>query len=106
MSTTKRHLLDEDNMGLSEIRCEVERIDAEIIGLIHRRVILSKDIFEAKRKAGLDISDPKQEKLVMKRAMDLATELNLDAGAIKEIMAILIDMSIKKQREIQGEENP
>lgn len=93
-------------MGLSEIRCEVERIDAEIIGLIHRRVQLSKEIFEAKRKAGLDITDPKQEKLVMKRAMDQATELDLDAGAIKEIMAILIDMSVKKQREIQGEESP
>ncbi|HWQ20489.1 MAG TPA: chorismate mutase [Methanotrichaceae archaeon] len=98
--------MDEDTMGLSEIRSEVEGIDAEIIGLIHRRVQLSKDILEAKMKAGLDISDPKQEKLVMKRAVDLATELNLDAGAVKEIMAILIDMSVKKQREIQGEESP
>lgn len=93
-------------MGLSEIRSEVEKIDAEIIGLIHRRVLLSKDIFEAKRATGLEISDPKQEKKVLKRAMDRATELGLDAGAVKEIMAILIDMSVKKQHEIQGEENP
>jgi len=45
------------------------------------------------------------EKLVMKRALDNATELGLDAGAIKEIFATLIRMSLEKQHELLGENN-
>jgi chorismate mutase len=43
-----------------------------------------------------------RESLVLKKAMDLATELNLDAGAIKTIFEILITMSVQKQQELQG----
>ena len=41
----------------------------------------------------------------MKRALDNATELGLDAGAIKEIFATLIRMSLEKQHELLGENN-
>ena len=40
--------------------------------------------------------------VVLKKAMDMATELNLDAGAIKTIFEILITMSVQKQQELQG----
>jgi chorismate mutase len=35
--------------------------------------------------------------------MDLATEKNLDAGAVKNIYEILIRMSTQKKQELQGE---
>jgi len=41
----------------------------------------------------------------MKRALDSATELGIDAGAVKEVFAILIRMSLEKQHELQGENN-
>lgn len=91
-------------MGLSEHRREIERIDEEMIRLVYHRVDLAKKIFEDKRAEGLRINDPEQERLVLRRAMDLATELNLDSGAVKEIFEILIRMSLQKQHELLGKE--
>jgi chorismate mutase len=91
-------------LGLSEHRRDIERIDEEMIRLVHRRIDLAKKIFEDKRAEGLSINDPEQEELVLRRAMDLATELNLDSGAVKEIFEILIQMSLQKQHELLGKE--
>ncbi|MDD4094025.1 MAG: chorismate mutase [Methanothrix sp.] len=91
-----------DLMGLQEHRSEIEEIDEQIIKLINRRISISKKIFEAKRLEGKPISDPEREKRVLSRATDLATELNLDAGAVKSIFQTLIAMSINKQQELQG----
>ncbi len=92
-------------MSLEDLRADVQRVDQEIIRLIDERVSLAEDIFEVKKALGVRIEDPNQEKLVMKRALDMATELGLDAGATKEIFATLIRMSIEKQHELQGENN-
>jgi chorismate mutase len=89
-------------MGLQEHRSEIEEIDEQIIRLIHRRIGISKKIFEAKRAEGKPISDPEREKRVLSQAMDLATELNLDTGAVKSIFETLILMSVNKQHELQG----
>ncbi len=89
-------------MGLEEYRSEIEEIDERIIRLIDRRIGISKKIFAAKRDEGKPISDPVRESLVLKKAMDLATELNMDAGAIKNIFEILITMSVQKQQEMLG----
>jgi len=89
-------------MGLEEYRNEIEEIDEKIVRLIDRRIGISKKIFAAKRIEGKPIRDPLREGLVLKKAMDLATELNLDAGAIKTIFEILITMSVQKQHELQG----
>jgi chorismate mutase len=89
-------------LGLLEHRKEIEAIDEQIIRLIDQRNKMAKNIFEAKKQEGLQINDPEQESLVLKRAMDLATELNLDAGALREIFNILIRMSLQKQHELLG----
>ncbi len=92
-------------MSLEDLRADVQKVDQEIIRLIDERVRLAEDIFEAKKVLGVKIEDPNQEKLVMKRALDNATELGLDAGSIKEIFATLIRMSLEKQHELLGEDN-
>lgn len=91
-------------MGLPEHRQEVAEIDMKIIRLIHERVEISKKIFMAKKAEGLNISDPDQEKLVLRRATDLAIELGLDSGEVSNIFQILIRMSLRKQHELQGDE--
>ncbi len=89
-------------MGLQENRNEIEIIDEQIIRLIYRRIGISKKIFESKKAEGKPISDPEREKKVLSQAMDLATELNLDTGAVKSIFETLITMSVNKQHELQG----
>ncbi len=91
-------------MGLFEVRQEVAKIDEEIIKLVQQRVEISKEILHAKKLEGRGINDPEQEKLVLTRATDMAIELGLDAGAIRDIFQILIKMSIQKQHELQGDE--
>jgi chorismate mutase len=80
---------------------EIEAIDREIILLIVQRNKMAEKIFEAKKKEGLQISDPEREKQVLNRAMNLAAELDLNAGAIGEIFGILIKMSLQRQHELQ-----
>lgn len=89
-------------MGLEEYRKEIAEIDESIIRLIDERVSVSKKVFFAKKSLGREICDPEQEKLVLGRAMDLATELGLDAGEVRDIFQILIKMSIQKQHELMG----
>jgi chorismate mutase len=89
-------------MSLEAHRKEIAEIDGKIIRLIDERAAVSKKVFEAKRSEGREISDPEQEKLVLGRAMDLATELGLDTGAIRDIFKILIKMSLQKQNELLG----
>mgnify|MGYP001768038674 CR=1 FL=1 len=89
-------------MGLAEHRLEIEDIDEKIIRLIDQRINVAKKIFEAKKSEGMQINDPEREKQVLRKAMDLATELNLDTGAIKGVFEILIRMSVQKQHELQG----
>ena len=89
-------------MSLKEHRREIESTDEQIIRLIHRRMGISKKIFEVKRAEGRPIVDPEREKWVLSHAMDLAVELNLDAGAVKSIFETIIAMSVHKQQELQG----
>ncbi len=91
-------------MELEEHRKEVAKIDEKIIRLIHERMEVSKRIFLAKKSNGRSINDPEQEKIVLRRATDLAIELGLDAGAVRDIFQILIRMSLQKQHELQGDE--
>ncbi len=89
-------------MELADHRREIEKIDEKIIRLIDQRIDVSKKIFEVKRSERKPISDPEREREVLRRAMDLATERSLDAGAVRDIFEILIRMSIQKQHELQG----
>jgi len=92
-------------MSLADLRGEVQRIDEDIIEQIDERVKLAGRIIEAKKAEGIKIEDPDQEKLVLKRAMDMATERGLDAGAVKQVFQTLIKMNLEKQHELRGEDN-
>jgi len=87
---------------LEAVRKEIEEIDREILSLIDKRVNLAERVLESKRINGTSINDRKQNEVVINRALNTATELNLDLGSIKEIFEILIRMSIERQNELSG----
>lgn len=87
---------------LEAVRKEIEEIDWEILALIDRRVNLAERVLESKRINGTSINDQKQNEVVINRALNTATELNLDLGSIKAIFEILIRMSIERQNELSG----
>ena len=90
---------------LESVRKEIEEIDREILALIDRRVNLAERVLESKRINGTLINDQKQNEVVVNRALNTATELNLDLGSIKAIFEILIRMSIERQNELSGKGN-
>ena len=87
---------------LDAVRKEIEEIDMEILALIGKRVNLAEKVLESKRVNGSSINDHKQNEIVISRAINAATELNLDVGSIKAVFEILIKMSIERQNELSG----
>ena len=87
---------------LKTVSKEIEEIDVEILSLINRRVNLAEKVLESKRINGTSINDHKQNEIVINRALNSATELNLDVGSVKAIFEILIKMSIERQNELSG----
>lgn len=91
---------------IEEVRSEVASIDEQIVELIARRTDLALQILQAKRADGFSqINDEKQNKRVLDRAVDLATERNTDAGSVKKIFEILIAMNLEMQHGLSGEGN-
>ena len=90
---------------IKEVRDEIEKIDSEIMQLIHNRVGMAAKVLEAKEQEKININDPSQNSVVLERAADAAIELNLDVSAVKEIYDILIRMNIERQHELKGEGN-
>lgn len=87
---------------LEAVRREIEKTDREILSLIDRRISLAEEVLESKKLSGASILDPKQNQVVVDRAVNAATELNLDVGSVKAIFEILIKMNINRQEELSG----
>ncbi len=90
-------------MSIEEVRNEVKKVDLEILKLLAKRMELVSQILVVKKRQGIAINDDRQNEQVLKRAMEKATELNLDTGAVREIFQTIIDMSISRQHELSGE---
>ena len=91
---------------IEEVRSQVASIDAQIVELIARRTDLALQILQAKRTEGFaQINDEEQNKRVLNRAVDLATERSVDAGSVKRIFEILISMNLEMQHGLSGEGN-
>jgi len=93
-------------MMIENVRSEIAVIDRQIVDLITKRTRLASEILKAKRAAGVKhINDEKQNKNVLNRVVDMATERNIDAGSVKKIFEILITMNQDIQHELSGEGN-
>ncbi len=92
-------------MPLKEIRAKIEKLDSNILNLIEQRTALARDILEAKKAAGMPINDVEQNKVVLDRVANAATERGLDGEEVKKIFEILIRMNIERQHELSGEGN-
>jgi len=92
-------------MPLKEIRVKIEKIDAHILDFIEQRTALAKDVLEAKKSEGKPINDVDQNKVVLERVSNLATERGLNGEEVKRIFEILIKMNIDRQHDLSGEGN-
>ena len=87
---------------LKDVRAEIQKIDDQIIELMAKRTGLAEKVLDAKKRGRVEINDEEQNRAVLKRAVEAATERGMDAGAVKRIYEVLIEMSIERQRELSG----
>lgn len=92
-------------MPLKEVRAKIEKLDTHLLNLIEQRTALARDVLEAKKIAGMQINDVEQNKVVLDRVANAATERGLDGEEVKRIFEILIKMNIERQHELSGEGN-
>ena len=84
---------------------KLKKLIGKSLPLLDRRVNLAEKVLESKRINGTSINDRNQNEVVINRALNAATELNLDVGFVKDIFEILIRMSIERQNELSGKGN-
>lgn len=92
-------------MSLKEVRAKIGKLDNQILNLIEQRTALAKDVLEAKKAEGKPINDVEQNKIVLDRVANAATEKGLDGEQVRQIFEILIRMNIERQHELSGEGN-
>ena len=92
-------------MPLKEVRAKIEKLDTHLLNLIEQRTALARDVLEAKKAAVMPINDVEQNKVVLDRVANAATERGLDGEEVKRIFEILIKMNIERQHELSGEGN-
>jgi chorismate mutase len=90
---------------LHELRLELERVDARLLDLIVERSRLARAAGEAKRSAGLPLSDPIREARVVETAAERAREERLPEQEVRQMMRSVIAIARAVQGEGQGVES-
>jgi len=89
---------DPTEMGLDELREEIEEIDRELVELIARRTYVAETIARVKERDGLPTTDERQEELVMERAGENAERFDVDENLVKAVFRLLIELNKVEQR--------
>ncbi|MFT4890277.1 MAG: chorismate mutase [Halobacteriales archaeon] len=89
---------DPTEMGLDELREEIEEIDRELVELIARRTYIADTIAQVKEREGLPTTDERQEELVMERAGENAERFDVDENLVKAVFRLLIELNKVEQR--------
>ena len=71
---------------LEALRVKIRAVDRELVSLIGRRRDLVIEIGAAKTALGLPVLDPSQEAKVVRRAAELARELEVDEELTRDVI--------------------
>lgn len=86
---------------ISELRCEIDRLDSELLRIFNQRAQLALQIGELKKVDGLPIFDPNREKMIFQR-MKTENPGPLDDQAIVRLFERVIDESRRLERIMTG----
>ncbi|MBT3380073.1 MAG: prephenate dehydratase [Lentisphaerae bacterium] len=76
-------------MDLEAIRTEIDRLDAQIVGLLNQRFQHVLDVGEYKRERGLEVYVPERESLLLKRLAEL-NEGPMDSATLRAVYREII----------------
>lgn len=84
-------------MTIDDIRCEIDRLDGELLKIFNQRAALALQIGEIKKERGLPVYDPSREKRIFDR-MKNANSGPLEDSAIVRLFERVIDESRHLER--------
>jgi chorismate mutase len=90
-------------MTIDDFRCEIDRLDSELLKIFNQRAQLALKIGELKKTTGLPIFDPGREKKIFQR-MKSENAGPLDDQAIVRLFERVIDESRRLERIMTGSE--
>ena len=88
---------------MDELRAEIDRIDAELVGLIARRVACIDRAVALKRGAGLPARIGPRVEAVAGNARAAAATWGLDPDAVEALWRTIIEWSIAREATALGE---
>jgi chorismate mutase len=71
---------------LEELRTQIEAVDRELVMLIGKRRDLVLEVGRAKEQLGRPVLDPTQEAKVVRRAAEIARELDIDEELTRDVI--------------------
>lgn len=84
-------------MTIDDLRCEIDRLDSELLRIFNQRAKLALNIGEIKKATGIPIFDPGREKRIFQR-MKSENQGPLDDQAIVRLFERVIDESRRLER--------
>ena len=90
---------------LETLRVMIRAVDRELVSLIGRRKDLVIEIGAAKEALGLPVLDPTQEAKVVRRAAELARELDVDEELTRDVIWRII-ASARDMQEVRTRWGP
>ena len=88
---------------MPELRAEIDRIDAELVALLARRVACIDRAVVLKRRAGLPARIEPRVEEVARNARDVAAEWGLEPAAVEALWRKIIEWSIAREVVALGE---
>ena len=71
---------------LEDLRAKIEQLDRDLVALIGRRRDLAIEVGARKQTLGLPVMDPQQEAKVVRRAAEIARELDVDEELTRDVI--------------------
>jgi len=83
---------------LDNFRKEIDKINLQIMGLLKKRIKISKEIGKYKKQNGLSILDAKREQKIYNKLKIYADEKGLDRKFVEDLFKLIIKQSRKEQK--------
>ena len=89
-----------ESNDISSYRRQIDEIDDALMGLIVKRMEVSREIGEVKRERGLAVFQAQRYNETMQRCDEYCRAAKLDAGVMKDIFEVIHSESIRQQLDI------
>jgi len=82
---------------LTELRKQLRSVDAELIGLLARRLRLSRKIGYVKQRLNMGVIDPVAEKSAMENFVAFATKVGVEEAYARRVACLVVEGSVEAQ---------